>query len=97
MPEIPTHDFCGVTIYECPECKFDSEHIAELKAHIWNRHELPRRQIAENAAAAKRAAEAPQATLYTGDGALVTRIDRGEPAPEISEDTAAEPPEESTE
>lgn len=94
MTELKTHDFCGVTIYDCPECGFDHEHLPTLQAHMWHRHEVPRRQAAENAAAAKLAAERPQATLYTGDGALVERIERSEPPPEISEDTAADPPEE---
>lgn len=58
MPEFKTHDFCGTTIHECPDCKFDSQWIEELKAHWYNKHELPRRQ--EEAARRKREAEVEQ-------------------------------------
>lgn len=70
MPQYETHDFCGVTIYHCPHCKYDHENVAELRAHIWQRHEMPKNLAAE-------AAEAPQAELYGAAGELITRIRRG--------------------
>lgn len=94
MSTFNTHDFCGITIHECPHCKFDSEHEVEVKAHVWQRHELPRRQREEAERLAREAAEQPQALLFDGDGRQVERIERGTQQ-EISEDfTAGEPPEE---
>jgi hypothetical protein len=65
-----THDFCGITIYHCPHCKFDDESIPRLREHIWHRHELPARLAAA-------AEEEPQAELYDARGERVTRIERG--------------------
>jgi len=90
MTNFSTHDFCGVTIHECPSCGFDDENLAVVKHHYQHRHEIPQQQ-------AEVMARRPQALLYDAAGAEVTEIDRGtsEPPPEISEDTAADPPEES--
>jgi hypothetical protein len=68
-----THDFCGITIYECPRCKFDSEHEVEVKKHVWQRHELPRLQQEE--AALRREVEAE---LYDAGGARVEHIELSE-------------------
>lgn len=73
MSQFKTHDFCGVTIHECPHCKFDSEHEAEVKLHVWQRHELPRLQQEE--AALRREVEAE---LYDASGARVERIELSE-------------------
>lgn len=70
---LSTHDFCGITIYECPHCKFDSEHEVEVKAHVWQRHELPRLQ--EEEARKRRAA---QAEIYDADGKRVELIELSE-------------------
>jgi|GEM_PF-5603598 len=78
-PQFTTHDFCGVTIHECPHCKFDSEHETEVRAHVWVRHELPRRQ--EEEAARRREVTAE---LYDANGARVEHI-------ELSENLAALP------
>lgn len=89
-----THDFCGVTIHECPHCKFDSEHEVEVKAHVWQRHELPQRKREEAARLQREAAEQPRALLFDGDGKQVERIERGAQG-DISEYfTAADPPQE---
>ena len=69
MARYETHDFCGTTIYHCPHCKFDHESVAELRQHIWHRHEMPKR-LAE-------AEEEPRAELYDARGERVTRIERG--------------------
>ena len=74
---LTTHDFCGITIYECPSCKFDSQHEAEVKAHIWHRHELPRLQ--EEEARKRRAA---QAEIYDANGDRVELIELSENHPE---------------
>lgn len=73
MSQFNTHDFCGVTIYECPHCKFDSEHEVEVKLHVWQRHELPRLQQEE--AALRREVEAE---LYDASGARVEHIELSE-------------------
>lgn len=70
MAQYETHDFCGVTIYHCPHCKFDNASVTELRAHIWHRHEMPKHLAAA-------AAEEPRAELYGPAGDLITRIRRG--------------------
>lgn len=79
MSQFKTHDFCGITIYECPHCKFDHEREVEVKAHVWHRHELPRLQQEEAARRREVTAE-----LYDASGARVEHI-------ELSENLAALP------
>lgn len=73
MSKFQTHDFCGITIYECPHCKFDSDNEIDLKAHVWQRHELPRLQ--EEEAKQRRAV---YAELYDASGARVEHIELSE-------------------
>lgn len=77
-----THDFCGTTIHECPYCPFDDEKPVNVKLHIARVHpeRLP--------AAPPPTVRAPEATLYTGDGAVVTEIaiPAADCAAEMSED-----------
>lgn len=73
MPTFNTHNFCGITIYECPHCKFDSEHEVEVKKHVWQRHDLPRLQEEEAARQRPIGAE-----IYDADGNRVEHIDLSE-------------------
>lgn len=73
MPTFNTHNFCGITIYECPHCKFDSEHEVEVKKHVWQRHDLPRLQEEEAARQRPIGAE-----IYGADGNRVEHIDLSE-------------------
>lgn len=79
-----THTFGGTVIYECPHCPYDDERLPVLKQHIADRHPSPPTH------------RPPAATLYTGDGNLVTAVPISaapDAAPEMSEDIHFHPEE----